>query len=64
MPAAFIIYHNFSHIGINIMRAVYNNEIMEYFKLDYYKWAIKDKCTKIICFVYAAEKFRQITKIS
>lgn len=33
VPAAFIIYVIiFSHIGINIMRAVYNNEIMEYFK--------------------------------
>ena len=57
MPAAFIIYVIiFSHIGINIIRAVYNNEIMEYFKLDYYKWAIKDKCTKIICFCLCRRK--------
>lgn len=47
MPAAFIIYVIiFSHIGINIMRAVYNNEIMEYFKLDYYKWQLKINAQK------------------
>ena len=57
MPAAFIIYVIiFSHIGINIMRAVYNNEIMEYFKLDYYKWANTEKCTKIICFCLCRRK--------
>lgn len=47
MPAAFIIYVIiFSHIGINIMRAVYNNEIMEYFKLDYYNGQLKMNAQK------------------